>query len=307
MKHLKTVLMLVVMAVVLGACASGPGQTGWQDEWQNCAMVGLAAGGGAGAIDDKSSSVAVGVVAGAVIGGLICGMMDTDADGVKNFSDKCPGTVDGGIVDERGCEKDSDGDGVVDRLDECPGTPQGARVDSRGCEPDSDGDGVIDRLDNCPGTPAGAVVDSHGCELDGDNDGVVDRLDKCPNTPAGVAVDNNGCTLAQEFKLDGVNFEFDSAKLTGDSNAKLDDIVKIMNRHSSLKVEIAGHTDSQGPEDYNLGLSQRRAQSVANYLSAHGVDAGRMKAKGYGESQPVADNSTEAGRAANRRVELRQK
>ncbi|MBT8072380.1 MAG: OmpA family protein, partial [Xanthomonadales bacterium] len=71
------------------------------------------------------------------------------------------------------------------------------------------------------------------------------------------------------------------------------------------KVEVAGHTDSQGSAEYNLGLSERRAQAVADYLIANGANAGNITVKGYGESNPVADNGTKEGRAANRRVELR--
>ena len=246
-----------------------------------------------------------GAAGGFVVGGAICAMSDTDGDGVKNYKDDCRGTAAGGIVDDRGCEIDSDGDGVVDRLDECPGTTSGVRVDARGCEVDSDGDGVPDSRDNCPGTPAGAKVDSHGCELDGDGDGVVDSKDKCPSTPAGRAVDNYGCTLDAEYRLERVNFEFDSAKLTAGSTATLDEAVQILKRHSDLKVEIAGHTDSQGNDDYNMGLSKRRAQAVADYLIAHGANANNIMVKGYGETDPVANNGTKEGRAANRRVELR--
>jgi OOP family OmpA-OmpF porin len=85
----------------------------------------------------------------------------------------------------------------------------------------------------------------------------------------------------------------------------LDEGVKILKRHSDLKVEIAGHTDSQGDDVYNQGLSERRAQAVADYLIAHGANGANITVKGYGESEPVADNGTMEGRAANRRVELR--
>ncbi len=304
MKHFKLGLVAITLSFLLSACASGPGKTGWYDQWGACAAAGAAVGMAGGATDDFDSAM-YGTVGGFLVGGAICGMSDTDADGVKNYKDKCPGTVAGGIVDEHGCEKDSDGDGVVDRLDDCPGTPAGVKVNEHGCPNDSDGDGVPDDRDRCPGTPAGAKVDQYGCELDDDGDGVVNSKDKCPNTPAGTPVDNNGCTLAAEFKLEHVNFEFDSAKLTGDSTESLDGAVQILKRHSDLKVEIAGHTDSVGSEAYNMGLSQRRAQSVADYLIAHGAKAANMTVKGYGESDPVASNDTAAGRAANRRVELR--
>ncbi len=294
----------VVVTMFLSACATGPGTKAWYDQWGACAAGGAAVGVAAGATDDFDSAM-VGAASGFVIGGAVCALSDTDGDGVKNFKDECRGTVAGAIVDERGCEKDSDGDGVVDRLDECPGTPQGVRVNDRGCEYDSDKDGVGDSRDRCPGTPAGAKVDQYGCELDSDNDGVVDSKDKCPNTPAGTPVDESGCELAQDFKLEGVNFEFDSAKLTSDSIAKLNEAVAILKRNADDKIEIAGHTDSQGAEAYNQGLSERRAQAVADYLVSMGANASNLTVKGYGESQPVADNSTKAGRAANRRVELR--
>jgi OOP family OmpA-OmpF porin len=296
---------VIVLGLLLSACASAPGKTGWYDQWAACAAGGAAVGLAAGATDDFDSAM-YGAAGGFLIGGAICGMSDTDADGVKNFKDKCPGTPAGGIVDENGCEKDSDGDGVVDRLDDCPGTPAGVPVNEHGCPNDSDGDGVSDDRDRCPGTPAGAKVDQYGCELDDDGDGVVNSKDKCPDTPSGVAVDNYGCTLNGKYKLEHVNFEFDSAKLTADSTASLDDAVLILKRHSDLKVEIAGHTDSTGSDEYNLGLSKRRAQAVADYLIANGAKPGNIMAKGYGESEPVADNATDAGRAENRRVELRQ-
>ena len=94
--------------------------------------------------------------------------------------------------------------------------------------------------------------------------------------------------------------------MTSDSTATLDDALQILQRHGDLNVEVAGHTDSMGPADYNKGLSKARAQAVADYLIAKGISSSRLSVKGYGESDPVADNGTDAGRAANRRVELRQ-
>lgn len=307
MNHFKLCGISIVLALLLSACASGPGRTGWYDNWQKCALAGGAAGAVAGVAEDDL--LVGGVVGGAVIGGVICAMSDTDGDGVRNHRDKCPGTEAGGMVDARGCETDSDGDGVLDGLDECPGSPQGASVDTRGCEPDSDNDGVVDRLDRCSGTLAGVTVDNSGCELDGDADadGITDRMDKCPATTSGTAVDNSGCALAQAYKLEGVNFETDSANLTTNSNATLDAAVMILKRHTDLQIEIAGHTDNRGAAGYNQALSARRAQAVTDYLVVNGANADNISARGYGDTQPVADNSSEAGRAANRRVELRQK
>jgi OOP family OmpA-OmpF porin len=303
-KNYKVGLVAIMLSLLLSACASAPGKTGWYDQWGSCAAAGAAAGIAAGATDDFDSAMAVGA-GGFLVGGAICAYSDTDADGVKNYKDDCPGTVAGGIVDERGCELDSDGDGVVDRLDECPGTPAGVQVNERGCELDSDGDGVGNSRDRCPNTPAGAKVDQYGCELDDDGDGIVNSKDKCPGTAKGDPVDNYGCTLAAEYELHGVNFEFDSAKLTASSTASLNDAVKILKRHKDLHVEVAGHTDSVGNDDYNMGLSKRRAQAVADYLIANGVNAANIFVKGYGETDPIASNDTEAGRADNRRVELR--
>jgi len=303
-RNYKVGLVAIALSLLLGACASVPGQKSWYDQWGNCAAAGAAAGIAAGATSDFDAAVAVGA-GGFIAGAFICAYSDTDADGVQNYKDDCRGTVAGAIVDEHGCEKDSDGDGVVDRLDECPGTPQGVKVNDRGCELDSDGDGVGNSRDKCPNTPSGAKVDQYGCELDDDGDGIVNSKDKCPGTPKGDPVDNYGCTLAAEYNLHGVNFEFDSAKLTADSTASLNDAVKILKRHKDLHVEVAGFTDSVGNDAYNMGLSKRRAQAVADYLIANGANAANIFVKGYGETDPIASNDTEAGRAANRRVELR--
>jgi OOP family OmpA-OmpF porin len=268
--------------------------------------AGATAGGLIGVTDDVDSAT-TGVVAGAVIGAVVCAVRhkDADGDGVNDEDDRCPGTFAGAEVDQNGCELDFDGDGVADRLDECPNTPSGARVDARGCELDSDGDGVANSKDQCPNTPAGASVDANGCELDGDNDGVGDSSDKCPDTAAGQPVDNTGCDLAEHFVLKGIFFEYDSADLTSESMAAVREAMAILKRHPDLKVEIAGHTDSRGTDSYNQGLSQRRAESVHAALVAQGANAANLTTRGYGESHPVADNDSDAGRAQNRRVEFR--
>ncbi len=234
-----------------------------------------------------------------------CKILDADGDGVVDSKDKCPDTPKGAIVDTDGCELDSDGDDVVDSKDHCPGTPKGAKVDQHGCqqELDSDGDGVLDSKDKCPGTPRGAAVDHNGCELDSDGDGVVDSKDRCPGTPAGVKVDRKGC--AEPIVLKGVNFENDSAVLTAKAKAILNGVAASLKKRPDIKITIAGHTDSRGSAAYNKMLSQRRADSVRRYLASKGVKASNLAAKGFGEEQPIATNDTAAGRADNRRVELR--
>ena len=202
---------------------------------------------------------------------------------------------------------DSDGDGVPDDSDRCPGTPPGAKVNAQGCEPDSDGDGVVDRLDKCPGTPAGAKVDPQGCELDSDGDGVVDRLDKCPGTRAGAKVDATGCEIPEVVVLKGVNFATNSARLTPGSTATLDEAAATLIKRGDVRTEVAGHTDNRGSAARNQVLSQQRAEAVMRYLVSKGVNPANLTARGYGQNNPVADNATESGRAANRRVELRTK
>ena len=143
---------------------------------------------------------------------------------------------------------------------------------------------------------------------DADGDGVVDNFDRCPETPAGTRVDGNGCTLPEILKLEGVTFEFDKATLTANAKTVLDElVVPLMNRYPDMIVEVAGHTDSKGSDSYNQRLSDQRARSVVDYLTLKGVELHRMTARGYGESAPVADNATDAGRELNRRVELRVK
>jgi OOP family OmpA-OmpF porin len=242
---------------------------------------------------------------------------DTDGDGVRDKKDKCPDTPRGATVDENGCPKDSDGDGVFDGIDKCPDTPKGVKVDATGCPVDSDGDGVFDGIDKCPDTPRGATVDATGCPKDSDGDGVFDGIDKCPNTPRGTKVDANGCPpppppppaaipeRGKTLVLEGVNFDFNSDRLTAGSTETLDRVAASLVEHPEVQIEIDGHTDSKGNDAYNQKLSQRRAESVKAYLVGKGANASQLTAKGLGEKQPVGSNDTEEGRAQNRRVELK--
>jgi OOP family OmpA-OmpF porin len=231
--------------------------------------------------------------------------VDSDGDGVADGIDRCPNTPAGTRVDSYGCELDSDGDGVKDSMDKCPGTPAGVSVNSDGCPMDSDGDGVSDDKDKCPGTPAGAALDENGCELDGDNDGVVDRLDECPDSAPGVPVDRKGCEIKGDYTLRGVNFESNSDRLLPGATNILDQVVETLTKYPDITFEIQGHTDSDGSAEHNEGLSARRATTVRDYLVSNGVSVNRMTVRGYGESQPIADNTTAAGKAENRRVVLR--
>jgi outer membrane protein OmpA-like peptidoglycan-associated protein len=166
-------------------------------------------------------------------------------------------------------------------------------------------DGVVDALDKCPTTPAGVKVDAKGCEPDTDGDGVIDTLDQCPATPAGDRVDAKGCSLPNVMVLKGVTFDTSKATLQKTSISVLDEAVATLIRYPGLNVEVAGHTDNVGGAAGNLALSARRAKTVMDYFVSHGVPAERLSSKGYGETEPVADNAKAAGRAQNRRVELR--
>ncbi|WP_237058900.1 OmpA family protein [Microbulbifer sediminum] len=141
---------------------------------------------------------------------------------------------------------------------------------------------------------------------DSDGDGVLDRDDRCPDTLPGAQVDSEGCVIAnQTITLEDVRFEFNSDRLTPAARDDLQQAVRALRNQPGSAVEIAGHTDSLGNDNYNLRLSQKRANAVRAFLISNGIDAGRIAANGYGEQQPVAPNDTEAGRAQNRRVEMR--
>ena len=250
---------------------------------------------------------------------------DSDGDGVLDGVDKCPNTPHGAVVDPTGCPVDSDKDGVPDGIDKCPNTPAGAVVDPMGCPVDSDHDGVPDGIDKCPGTPPGTKVDATGCPslpaLDSDADGVPDTLDRCPNTPRGEAVDAKGCPVLfrteppspgappgarprPTYVLKGVNFATGKSVLTPQSYATLDQVAAVLIANPELRIEIAGYTDATGSRLVNTRLSAARAFAVRAYLARKGVLPARMIARGYGPAEPVAPNTTAAGRAQNRRVEL---
>jgi len=110
---------------------------------------------------------------------------------------------------------------------------------------------------------------------------------------------------ARHYRLDNVHFDFDKATLRPDSYEQLKELLEYLQRHEEIKIEIAGHTDNIGTNEHNLKLSQDRANTIRNYLIGKGIKAIRLTAKGYGASEPVADNSTEEGRQLNRRTEVK--
>jgi OOP family OmpA-OmpF porin len=232
--------------------------------------------------------------------------LDTDNDGVPDYKDKCPNTKSGLEVDENGCAIDTDSDGVPDKIDKCPNTPIGEKVNELGC-PDSDGDGVYDNNDKCPETLKGAPVDADGCPKDSDKDGVPDYKDQCPNTPSNTQVDEVGCAKADTVAvvLQGdTNFEFDKATLLSTAYPVLNELAETIKKFPARRWKIEGHTDAIGSDSYNMDLSRRRAQAVADYLISQGVKSSQLEVVPMGESSPVATNNTQEGRAMNRRVEI---
>lgn len=221
--------------------------------------------------------------------------VDSDGDQVPDDQDQCPNTPSGTSVDARGCPWDGDGDGVADPDDRCPGTRPGLSVDAQGCAPDGDNDGVLNVNDACPNTPAGAAVLADGCAPAGD----------CRLPRPGQAVDGRGCAAQEAVILKGVNFATASDQLTPAAKAILKDVAQVLKQVGSARFEVAGHTDNVGGKTENRQLSERRAISVKRYLVELGVPSDILSARGYGETQPLRANSSEAGRAENRRVELR--
>ena len=225
---------------------------------------------------------------------------DKDKDGIADKNDDCPDVA--GLKEFNGCP-DTDGDGVMDKEDDCPEVA--GLIDRKGC-PDTDGDGIIDSKDKCPNESGSA--DNAGCPYaDTDGDGIFDKDDKCPETKGTKA--NNGCPELKEEVKEAVkavfeNLVFDTGKSTirKSSDDELVTLANILKENPELLLVISGHTDNVGNDDSNMTLSKNRAFAVKERLSNLGVDANRMTAKYYGETQPVASNDTAAGRQANRRV-----
>ena len=252
-----------------------------------------------------------------------CPERDNDGDGILDADDGCPNDAEDvdGFQDLDGCpDPDNDADGLPDIGDGCPNEPEdrdGDR-DMDGCpDGDRDGDGLADDVDMCPVEPedVDGFEDSDGCpDLDHDRDGILPPTDLCPDEPEDFDQDRDedGCpegplVTCEEIVIDEqVLFLTDSDVIEDVSHDLLDEVAALMLANPGiLLIEVQGHTDDLGDEEYNLELSDRRAASVMRYVVNAGVESDRLTSQGYGESMPIDDNTTESGRQANRRVVLR--
>ncbi len=231
------------------------------------------------------------------------GCPDTDGDKIIDKDDACPETA--GLAAFNGCP-DTDGDGVADKDDACPDVA--GLKSMNGC-PDTDGDGITDKSDKCP-TVKGPR-DNSGCPWpDADGDSVLDKDDKCPDVKGTVA--NKGCPEISDEQIKKLNdyaktILFDTNKATFQARTipVLESISAILKEYPSSVFSIEGHTDSDGKDAANLKLSQDRAAAVVAYLVDKGIGSERLSSVGFGESKPIDSNKTKAGKANNRRVEVK--
>lgn len=229
---------------------------------------------------------------------------DRDRDGTPDGDDACPDQP--GKKRHGGCpesefgrtnrqqkikvEKDVDGDGIAEPFDRCPN--EAGNPVFNGC-PDADGDGLIDLIDKCPDFFGSAELQGCPDEAFGDAENIV-NMD--------LQKDLAAVQMILEHAAEGIQFDPAADTLTEDSEAYLDNVVTMMTNFQFIKIQIEGHTDNSGKAKTNLQLSERRAQKCVEYIVKQGVAADRLTAKGFGETRPVADNSTEEGRLKNRRV-----
>lgn len=252
-----------------------------------------------------------------------CPDLDNDKDGIPDLLDKCPNEP--GPPENQGCPvnqiHDRDGDGIPDELDKCPDEPEDfdGFQDEDGCpDPDNDQDGIPDKQDFCPNDPEDYdnFEDADGCpDNDNDKDRIPDVLDKCPNEPETYNgfEDEDGCpdkglVIVQRGKLeilDKIYFETDKDIIMPVSFPLLDAIAATIKGHPEIAlIEVQGHADERGDDEHNLDLTDRRAHSVVRALEDRGVELGRLRARGYGETKPVCRQHNEECWSKNRRVEF---
>lgn len=232
---------------------------------------------------------------------------DTDKDGITDDKDNCKDQP--GPKENKGCPwGDKDGDGVKDNMDKCPEIA--GSVENNGCPwLDSDGDGVHDGIDTCK--DQAGPEENKGCPWgDKDGDGVTDNIDQCPMTKG--PVENNGCPIVEEKikeqitkAVDNLEFENNSDKILSSSYQALDVLVILLSEKPDWSLNLAGHTDNVGNDEFNMDLSKRRAEATKAYFVSKGIDGTRITTEYFGETNPIDTNDTPAGRKKNRRVEMK--
>ena len=251
---------------------------------------------------------------------------DTDGDGIPDRDDGCPETPEDldGFEDQDGCpDADNDHDTIPDLDDDCPDDPEDldGHHDDDGCpepELDTDGDTILDETDRCPREPedADGFQDEDGCpDTDNDGDTIPDADDDCPDTAEVIngLEDDDGCpdeALARVEQgrivlAEMVHFEFNTAVLRAGSNRILEDVARLILAHPEYRrISIEGHTDFRGTEQFNLRLSEQRAERVRDTLVRMGVEPERLETRGFGKTRPIAEGQTLAANRRNRRVEF---
>lgn len=231
------------------------------------------------------------------------GCPDSDGDKIIDKDDACP--TEAGLAQFQGCP-DQDGDGIADKDDACP--DQAGIAALGGC-PDKDGDGIADKSDKCPEVKG--PKENGGCPWpDRDGDKVLDKDDKCPDVAGTVA--NQGCPEVTDEAIKKLNdyaktILFDSGKASFQKQTYpvLQSITAILKEYPTAKFSIEGHTDNTGKAVTNQKLSEDRAAAVKNYLIENGIASDRLTSVGYGQTKPIDTNKTKAGKANNRRVEVK--
>jgi OOP family OmpA-OmpF porin len=285
-----SIALLAASALLASGCASMGGTRGALDDanW-TCLIVGGLLGGAAGAVaanpnhgDDENDQAvaggAIGAVLGAVIGNYVCGRRENQPPSAQMSAEPLSG--DPPLeVSFRGTGRDADGSIESYEWDFGDGSTSSEQHASH--------------VYASPGTYTATlrVTDDDGATGSASAQITV----RAPARPA---------EGARRIVLRGINFAFDSARIEPEFEPVLDVAVEELKANPAVNVEVSGHTDWTGTDEYNQGLSERRARSVVQYLVSKGIDSGRLQATGHGESKPVADNNTRDGRAQNRRVEL---
>ncbi|WP_437799883.1 OmpA family protein [Sorangium sp. So ce693] len=244
---------------------------------------------------------------------------DFDGDSVPDAEDACPRVIGEArppaaaagarSAFRRGCPPDRDDDGIYDVDDRCPDVPG---VSSAAVEagPGGAGSGPTSAA---PANAGSQPASKHGCPADTDGDGIPNAADACPYERGKPSEDpaTHGCPFAVRIEgsqiviLQQVQFRTGRAEIEPESFELLSEVAAVLEEHPEIaRVAVDGHTDNQGSAQANLSLSQRRALAVVAWLTAHGIDARRLEARGFGARRPLADNRTRDGRAKNRRVEF---